>query len=390
MTYSPARIGAALAAALAAVLALSTPSPAGAPDPWVRAWGLNSAGQLGNGSLLDQSTPSSVTGLARDSVREIAGGGGNNGNPFAVAVLNDGTVQSWGSNSNGQLGDGTTVNRPFPAAVSGLSGVTDVAAGVNFAVAVRAGRVLAWGAAGAGQLGDGTVGDQATTRPVRVQSLSGVTDAASGCYHTVALRADGTVWTWGMNDEGQLGIGSTTNRSTPQRVPGLTDVVAVTAGCRHSLALTAQGTVKAWGRNVDGQLGDDSTTPRSSPVDVVHLQDVAAVFSGGYHNLALLDDGGVRAWGGNWAGQLGDGSTVKRTTPVPVTGLGEVRSLAGGYDHTLAVLADQSVTAWGDNRSGQLGDGTTDSSRGPVLALPPGSGTTRVTTSTVWRTSYAY
>lgn len=382
------------AAALVTVLvptAIGTPAHAGPSDPWVRAWGQNNSGQLGNGSTLDQFTPSAVKGLARKDVRELTSGGWTTDQVFALALLNDGTVQSWGGNVSGQLGDGTTANRGFPGAVAGLSGVTDIAAGLDFALALRGGRVLAWGSDAYGQLGDGLPDPTGpVTRPVAVQSLNRVKEITAGCQFGVALRDDGTVWTWGRNHEGQLGLGSATDMGTPQRVPGLENVVAVSAGCRHALALTADHTVKSWGRNGSGELGSGDTTPSPVPVDVAHLDGVTRIFAAPYHNHALLADGGVRAWGWNKSGQLGDGTAISRTTPVPVTGLSGVASVLGGYGFSLALLDDQSVVAWGENDLGQLGDGTAAASMSPVLALPPGSGTTRLATATAWKSAYAY
>ncbi|MGW4162294.1 RCC1 domain-containing protein [Streptomyces sp. NPDC004788] len=376
--------------ALAAVLALGAPAHAEPSDPWVRAWGLGGSGQLGNGSTVDQQTPASVRGIRRDDVRELATGGGNANLDFALALLRDGTVQSWGGNANGQLGDGTTTNRPAPAAVAGLSGVSEVGTGYSFAAAVRGGRVWAWGANDNGQLGNGATSTTATTRPVAVQSLNKVKDIALGCHHTLALREDGTVWTWGRNNDGQLGIGTLVDQNTPKRVPGLTDVVAVAAGCFHSVALASDGTVRAWGRGSSGQLGNDGFDNSSSPVDVKLLDEVKAVHAGWYHNVAVTADGDARAWGWNGNGQLGDGTTANRAVPVPVPGLKGVEALSLGWKHTVALLDDQSVLAWGDNSAGQLGDGTTTSSPSPVTALPPGSGTTRLPASLPWKTSYAY
>ncbi|MFF0749734.1 RCC1 domain-containing protein [Streptomyces sp. NPDC004267] len=382
------------AAALAAVLALGvagTPAQAAPSDPWVRAWGQNNSGQLGNGSTLDQLTPASVTGLARKNVRELTSGGWTDNQVFGLALLNDGTVQSWGGNVNGQLGDGTTVNRGFPAAVAGLSGVSGIAAGLDFALALRGGRVLAWGNDSYGQLGDGLPNATGpVTRPVAVQSLNRVKEIAAGCQFAVALREDGTVWTWGRNHEGQLGDGTRNDQATPKRVPGLEDIVAVRAGCRHVLALTVDHTVKAWGRNGSGELGNDSNEPSSSPVDVKLLDGVTKLFAGPYHNFALLDDGSVRGWGANWLGQLGDGTKTARNTPVPLPGLSGVTTLLGGYNFSLALLDDQSVVGWGENDFGQLGDGSTTSAASPVVALPPGSGTTRLASATAWKSSYAY
>ncbi|MFE7600954.1 RCC1 domain-containing protein [Streptomyces sp. NPDC057494] len=387
MTYAYARGAAACLALLALTL---SPAHAEPRDPWARAWGQNNSGQLGNGSTLDQLTPSAVKGLARSDLRELTSGGWTTDQVFALALLSDGTVQSWGGNVSGQLGDGTTANRAFPAPVAGLTQVSDIAAGLDFALALRGGRVLAWGADAHGQLGDG-LPDPATpvTRPVAVQSLGGVKEIGAGCDFGVALREDGTVWTWGRNHEGQLGNGTTTNRSTPQRVPGLENIVAVRPGCRHTLALTADHTVKAWGKGSGGELGNDTTERSTTPVDVRQLDDVAEVFAGPYHNFALLDDGSVRAWGENWAGQLGDGTRTKRTTPVPLPGLDGVSSLLGGYQHSLALLDDGAVLAWGENDLGQFGDGSTRSSPAPVPALPPGSAS-RLASATAWKSSYAY
>ncbi|MGW5424077.1 RCC1 domain-containing protein [Streptomyces sp. NPDC003943] len=387
MTYSFVRI----ATVLAAVVALAAPAHAEPSDPWVRAWGQNNSGQLGNGSTLDQLTPSPVQGLARTDVRELTSGGWAANQVFGLALLNDGTVRSWGGNVNGQLGDGTTVNRGFPAAVAGLSGASGIAAGLDFALALRDGRMLAWGNDSYGQLGDGLPNATGVvTRPIAVQSLNKVKRISAGCQFAVALREDGTVWTWGRNHEGQLGDGTTDDRATPRRVPGLENIVAVRAGCRHVLALTADHTVKAWGRNGNGELGNDSTEPSPSPVDVKLLDGVAEIFAGPYHNFALLDDGSVRAWGANWQGQLGDGTRTDQSIPVPLPELNGVTSLLGGYNFSLALLDDQSVLAWGENDLGQLGDGSTTSSSAPVVALPPGSGTTRLATATSWKSSYAY
>ncbi|MGW4055682.1 RCC1 domain-containing protein [Streptomyces sp. NPDC004779] len=383
------------AGALSLTLAcLAAPAHAEPRDPWVRAWGLNIGGQLGNGTTLDRTTPGSVTGLARADVRELSAGGFNSNLSFALALLTDGTVLSWGGNTSGQLGDGGTAQRGFPAAVAGLSGVSTVAAaGGPFALAVRDGRVLAWGTNAYGQLGNGLTtpdGAGSTTRPTGVQSLDGVEDVSGGCEHSVALRKDGTVWTWGRNSVGQLGNGGDTDRNTPQKVPGLDDVVAVAAGCLHTLALTADGTVKAWGHNAKGQLGDARTEHSKVPVDVQHLDGVAKVFAGAYQSYAVMRDGSVRAWGWNGLGQLGDGTTTDRTTPVPLPLPDGVLEIAGGWQHALAVLADGSVVAWGDNGNGQLGNGTTAASLAPVTALPAGSGSARVAASVANKSSYAY
>ena len=228
--------------------------------------------------------------------------------------------------------------------------------------------LFGWGENGWGQLGDGSTANRST--PVLVSGLSGVGDIAGGMNHSLALLTDGSVRAWGWNTFGQLGDETTSDRFTPVPVSGLSGVVAIAAGYDHNLALLADGTVRAWGRNYSGQLGNGTTTyldePTPSPVPVDGLSGVAAIAGGGSQSLALLADGTVRAWGNNSSGQLGDGTTSDRLTPVPVSGLSGVVAIAAGYDHSLALLADGTVRAWGNNSSGQLGDGTTSDRLTPV------------------------
>lgn len=214
-----------------------------------------------------------------------------------------------------------------------------------------------WGGNDFGQLGDGTTTDRLTAGTVN--GIDDVVDLHGGREHVIALRSDGTVWVWGSNVEGQLGLGTTGNRSTPVRVGSLSDVVAVETGHNFSLALTADGDVWSWGLNSDGQLGDGTTTMRRSPVRVTGLDDAIAIAAGRDMSYAIRADRTVVAWGRNAEGQLGDGTTVMRRAPVPVSGLTGVTHVAGGRDHGLAVRDDRTVWAWGANDYGQVGDGST-------------------------------
>jgi len=235
------------------------------------------------------------------------------------------------------------------------------------AVAVPS-RVLSAGWNGVGQLGDGTTGDR--SRFVAATGLTNVRSVAAGSFHTVAARADGTVWAWGWNAFGQLGDGTTTDRRAPTQVAGLTGIVAVSAGAYDSLALGADGAVWAWGWNGVGQLGDGTKTERHTPVRVVGLGLVKAISGGGFHSLALGHDGTVWAWGWNHFGQLGTGSIADtETRPVPVPGASPATSVAAGAIHSLSArTVDEAgvVFAWGSNAVGQLGDGTTLDRRAPV------------------------
>ena len=162
------------------------------------------------------------------------------------------------------------------------------------------------------------------------------------------MLADGTVKAWANNNNGQLGDGSTTNRTTPVSVSGITNAVAIAAGEYHSLALLADGTVKAWGSNSVGELGDGTTTTnRTIPVSVSGITNAVAIAAGEYHSLVLLADGTVKAWGYNINGELGDGSTTNRTTPVNVSSITNAVAIAGGGYHSLVLLTDGTVKVWG-------------------------------------------
>jgi alpha-tubulin suppressor-like RCC1 family protein len=246
--------------------------------------------------------------------------------------------------------------------------VTTLASPAPARAAVSPGGVpWTWGGNDFGQLGNGTTQPRLTPGPVN--GLTDVVDLHGGRDHVIALRSDGTVWTWGSSAVGQLGLGNTTNRSTPTQVPGLTGVTAVETGHDASYALLANGTVKAWGLNASGQLGDGSTTNRTSPVTVSGLSDAVAIAAGRDMAYAIRADGTVVGWGLNSEGQVGDGTTTRRTTPVPVVGLTGVSALAGGRDHALALRGDGTVWAWGENDYGQIGDGTQTDRHTPVQVL---------------------
>jgi alpha-tubulin suppressor-like RCC1 family protein len=274
----------------------------------VKCWGDNGSGQLGVGTTL-------TSGVAAVSA------GGN----YTCALTTTGGVKCWGDNAFGELGDGTTTDRTTPVDVTGLtSGVASVSAGEEHTCALTpAGGLKCWGWNVYGQLGDGSTTN--STTPVDVSGLtSGVAAVSAGGAHTCAVTTTGGVKCWGDNGSGQLGVGTTINHTAPVDVTGLTSgVAAVSAGGAHTCALTTTGGVKCWGYNAFGELGDGTTTDRSTPVDVSGLTSGAAAVSAGVeHTCALTPAGGLKCWGSNGLGPLGDGTTTDRTTPVDVSGLG--------------------------------------------------------------------
>jgi alpha-tubulin suppressor-like RCC1 family protein len=290
------------------------------------------------------------------------------GESHTVLVAN-GEVWSWGRNYYGQLGDGTQVDHPLPAKLTGFTGIVAVAAGKWHTLAIKSdGTVIAWGENSVGALGDGTQLNR--TSPVAVLNLTGVIAIAAGGRSSLALKSDGSVWTWGLNSSGQLGDGSTTMRLSPVQVNGLSGIVAISAGDAHGVAVKSDGHAYGWGGNVSGQLGDGTTTtPRLTPVQVIGLSGLVGVAAGTNHTLFLKGDGTAFASGANGSGQLGDGSGLAKSTPVPIAGLDGAVFLAGGDTHSLAILDDGTIWAWGANTSGQLGEGTSIPSSIPVQTL---------------------
>ena len=221
-----------------------------------------------------------------------------------------------------------------------------------------AARAAAWGRNASAQLGQGGFEPESFSAPAAVSGLGPVSLVSAGSVHSAALAQDGTVWTWGGNSWGQLGLGTTTTGMSPAPVPGITNAVSISAGNGHTLVLLSDGTVRAFGGNGRGQLGDGTLQHQRLPVVVPGLSGIVGVSSGGFHSLAVASDGTVWAWGENTSGQLGDGTTTRRATPVQVPGLAGVRTVAAGFSHSLAVLADGTVRAWGSNSEGQLGTGS--------------------------------
>jgi alpha-tubulin suppressor-like RCC1 family protein len=345
--------------------------------------------------------------------KAIAGGG-----PHSIALKNDGTVWTWGDNNAGQLGDGTTLGTFVPVQVVGpggsgyLNGIAMVAGGDWHTIALKNdGTVWTWGYNNYGELGDGTTASSST--PVQVKGpggsgfLTGITAIAGGYLHTIALKDDGTVWTWGYNGYGELGNGTTTDSSVPIQVVGqgglgyLAGIVAIGGGSSHTVALKNDGTVWTWGDNNYGELGDGTTTNRSAPVRVVgqggsgFLSGITAISSGEFHIIALKDDGTVWTWGRNEYGQLGDGTTTSTSTPVHVIApgglenLSNVKAVSGGRWHTVILKNDATVWTWGFNFQGELGDGTMNDSYLPVQVLGPQgvghlTGVATITTTKGW------
>jgi alpha-tubulin suppressor-like RCC1 family protein len=270
------------------------------------------------------------------------------GEYHSVALKSNGTVWTWGR--AGGVGDGTAGDQLSPVQV--LTGAVQISAGTHRSMAVKAdGSVWSWGA-------DSVTGDSPSQ--VTATGFTNIIASAVGTDHRLALKSDGTVWAWGTNTYGQVGDGTTTQRSAPVQVPGLTGVTAIAAGRHMSFAVgsdgSSSGVLWAWGRNDSGQLGDGSTLARTSPVTVALMTGVVSVAAGYDWAIALKSDGTVWAWGGNTDCALGNPSLSSSLTPGRVQPLQQITRISAGQRHALAVDTRGRVWAWGENENRQLGN----------------------------------
>jgi alpha-tubulin suppressor-like RCC1 family protein len=339
-----------------------------------------------NGAGSSKPAPSGETGVVVGS----GPGEGQTGNIATAitaggatcALLTAGSVNCWGFNEFGELGDGTTNERDTPVAVSAIRGATAITAGNATCALLAGGSIDCWGGNGYGELGDGTTtGPEVcvglvftcSRTPVAVNGITDATAIAAGVSHTCALLTDGSVDCWGSDFWGELGDGNsghgsfTQNTGTPVNVSSINSATAITAGESDTCALLAGGSIDCWGSNGSGELGDGTTEESTTPVAVRGITNAIAVAAGyGGHTCALLAGGTVDCWGSNPSGELGDGTTESSSTPVVVSVITNATAITVGQYDTCALLASGGVDCWGGNIWGQLGDGTRQESVTPV------------------------
>jgi alpha-tubulin suppressor-like RCC1 family protein len=395
-------------------------------------WGDNNDGQVGDGTKVNRLTPVAVHGGLKFS--QISAGA-----MFTCGITVSGAVYCWGNNTHGELGNGTTTLSKVPVLVSGLRlPATQIAAGDSGAACVLLsnGSVECWGANADGEVGNGTTTDQHT--PVAVTGLgSGVTAITEGGGQSCAINSGGGLVCWGDNAFGELGDGTTTNSDVPMPVATLSSgVTQVSANGHHTCALVRNGVlqIECWGDGRYGELGDGVGTGkpnRNIPTPVFGLQGSASggpggpvqVSAGGEHTCAVISTNQVECWGNNtFGGEIGDGTLVNRTLPTLVIGLtsgvqqisegdvvgcaltqtlgaacwgeadgndfnlhdtavavaglsGGLAQLAAGFDVACALSTSESLECWGNNQFGEVGNGTDtpQATPVPVTAWPGGS-----------------
>jgi alpha-tubulin suppressor-like RCC1 family protein len=329
---------------------------------YLNSWGKNTEGQLALGNTTNRSSPVQVGALT--DWLEIAGG-----YSFALAVKTNGTLWSWGRNNTGQLGLGNTTDYSSPKQIGALTtwAYVGVASnGTNMAgYAIKTdGTMWVWGSGANGRLGlDDT---SSRSSPVQLGALTNWLKITSGAYSNfaVAIKTDGTMWSWGSNNAGQLGIGLSTayNTSSPQQIGALTSWANVSIGFNFAMAIKTDGTLWAWGGNSQGQQGVGNTTMRSSPIQVGALTAWSKISCGfrsdGAFCQAVRTDGTLWSWGFNRNGQLGLGTSTYYATlssPNQVGSLTNWSNVSCGNEFAMASKTDGTLWSWGANNVGQLG-----------------------------------
>jgi len=320
------------------------------------AWGYNGKGQLGDGTVLAKSSPIQIG--SDNDWKSIIANSGTNPASHTMALKTNGTLWAWGYNEFGQLGDGTVVDKLSPIQIGSDSDWESISVGSNFTIAIKTDRTLwAWGNNLKGQLGDGTGINK--NSPIQIGSDNDWESISAGGESAFALKINGTLWAWGLSRFCQLGNGmSSPNQLSPIQIGSGSDWKLISTGENSTIALKNDGTLWAWGYNEFGQLG---VGPPRSTLDTPTLigsdNDWKSISVGGNFAIALKTNRTLWAWGYNGQHQLGDGTWVDKTSPVQIGSDNDWESISAGTAHTVALKTNGTLWAWGANGSGQLGKG---------------------------------
>jgi alpha-tubulin suppressor-like RCC1 family protein len=359
------------------------------PNGRIACWGDDQSGELGNGMMTSSLTPVAVSGITNATAITagqehtcalLAGGGivcwGYNGD----GELGNGTSTGPSTCTDPENGD-SDVCSTTPVPVSGITNATAISAGgYDTCALLSGGTVDCWGNNHWGELGDGTTVSRST--PVPVSGITHAVAITTSEFHSCALLATNAVECWGYNGDGALGDGTTTSTTTPVGVTGITSAIAINGNAYDNVcALLAGGGVDCWGNNEGGQLGDGTTNDSTTPVAVSGITNATAVTTGPYDACALLSGGAIDCWGANAYGELGNGTYSGQTTctdpvtgafacsplPAPVSGIADATAISAGTYDACALLSGGQIDCWGYGYYGELGDGSSGTTAVPVV-----------------------
>ncbi|KXH84949.1 hypothetical protein AU378_04115 [Chryseobacterium kwangjuense] len=316
-------------------------------DGTLWAWGNNSNGQLGDGTNINRNNPVQIGGAANWKKVFAA-------EKYSVAIKTDGTLWAWGYNQFGFLGDGTTTNRTIPTKIGTATDWEDIAVGDSHNLGLKSnGSLWAWGMNINGGLGDGTTTDKLV--PIQIGTATNWKNIAAGNYYSVAIKTDGTLWAWGYNGHGQLGDGTLTQRILPKQIGTDTNWAEVSTGDSHTVGRKANGILYTWGYNGSGQLADGTTISRATPF--IAADGIQKVITGGFNTIALTTAGTVIACGNNSTGSFGNNTSTNSSNWVNL-GVNSHMAISTGGWHTLSINSDGILRVSGANNYGQIGDDT--------------------------------
>lgn len=339
-------------------------------DGTLWAWGANYNGQLGDGSLVNKTIPTKI-GNDNDW-KEVS-----SGDRHSLAIKNNGTLWAWGANFFGEIGNGTTINSTIPIQIGLSTNWKSVRAGSYFSIALKTdGTFWSWGANDAGQLGQGNTLDYLT--PTQVGTANNWNKIAAGGAHVLVIKNDGTLWGCGSNNQGRLGLPTYNFFTQLNQIGTSTNWKEVSAGKDYyfgfSLALKTDGTLWSCGYNSDGQMGNGtSSTTVYTPVftQIGTASDWKEISSGSYFNLATKTNGTLWSWGANEYGQIGNGSFYDILTPIQQGTLTNWKNISAGGYFSLATNNLDDLKLWGSNFMGQLGNNTTTNANVPIFISCP-------------------
>ncbi|MFM9988862.1 T9SS type A sorting domain-containing protein [Flavobacterium sp.] len=289
------------------------------------------------------------------------------GGSHTLGIRTGGTLWAWGRNNAGQLGTAGVPSTwsTVPLQIGTDSNWQTISAGNSHNIAIKTdGTLWTWGRNQASQLGDGSTTN--SNIPIQIGTATDWQFISAGDEYVLAIKSDGTLWAWGDNTYGQLGDNTTINKTIPTQIGTDTNWLLVSAGTNHTLATKTNGTLWAWGRNNTGQLGDNTTVNKIIPTQIGSGTNWQNVMASILHSVATKSDGSLWTWGDNTNGQLGDNTVIGKTSPINIPAIVNCSWISKGHQHSLAKKSDGTLWSWGGNASGQLGDGTNSQKNIPV------------------------